>query len=273
MSKFFVFDNVLDPEQKHCLYLNNETSFISERKSKFKPICNHEFRNVNELMNWYATEWSTEMKTLCPICKKGNGNGNGNKKKVLIAVPHATCQTLTVYEKNGHYCDFFAQETAQMFDTEFKKRGYQTILFDNARKRTEYDENRPQNFDSQMRKQIKSALTNENLAFALEVHSYPPTDDLTKDLDFYGLDNFMDQENPVSNRVETFMQLSVNDEIKIGLLQGDKTKNYLQNLFRKHRLDSFLLEANEKNQSEGSNEQQQQRVAKLTENIIRVFIE
>lgn len=261
---FLVFDTEIDPEQKHCLYSKNGVCFISSRNQRTNPLCEHRFYDVDKLIKWYSIEWSPELKAICPTCANGYKNEN-EKKKVLIAVPHANCKDLTFPEKAEHFCDFDAKGVAQLFDKEFKKRGYQTVLIDDARRRIEYDENRPQHMDSEMRKEIKSSLANEDFGFALEVHSYPPTEILTKNLDFYILDNFMDHDNPVTNRTKTFVQLTENSGIDIRLLHGDKEKNYLQNLFRSHRVDSFLLEANEGRQSE-------RFIEIMTENLIRIFM-
>jgi len=259
MNRTFIFDKFIDPNEWFCLHLKTGKWSIAHRDT-FIPICNHSFWDVDALKKWYLTEWHKKPIGICPSCEK---------PIVLITVPHANCSGLTDFEEYQHQCDFFAEDAANIFAKEFRKRGYQIVLVDNANRRPEYDENRPQSYDSEMRTKVKRKLEEGNVVFSLEVHSYPPTDLSTQNLHFYVLDNFADLDSPISNRVKKFVRLAQNDKIEIDLLSGDKQKNYMQNLFRNYQVDSFLLEVNERNRQ---NPLFETMVEKMVSNITNVFL-
>ena len=180
-------------------------------------------------------------------------------KFVILTVPHAVCREsqLTAKIFGIHTCDYAAEGFAKILKNKLDKSGVKNeLLIGNIHRMAcpneACDLNRKAASNTKFRKNLREIVKNNVNNFdiyVLDIHSYPPTEPLTKDLDLYLIiekSGGLIRDYYLPDFVKDLQKSWGNNGMRLALLKG--IKNDIQaEMLNDFGVNSTLIEINERN--------------------------
>lgn len=159
---------------------------------------------------------------------------------IVITAPHAACVPVSHLLDQGHYCDLAAERASLCLAQHLKK--VKLFINSDVPRTRQNDMNRQVSRNTEFRKKILDYATEnkDNIAFVLDVHSFPPTDRHYGPWELVVLDDFF----PVATYTLDFVRAMRREKIVTVGMHG-KTNDIHFQMRRDVGLQSFLVEFKE----------------------------